>query len=123
MNETPNNSKPRSDARRAMALNRSWVFSGSIPFILSFLLAVVVRNPLLFLAPLYGFCPLDIFHDQSVPSTGQLLLWGYGSIAGCLAFGVYAYFVRPFGMFFALTIWASTLMLLFRMFEAFKDID
>ncbi len=105
-----------------MFWNRVWLFIGLLPFMPSFLLAVVTRKPLMFFAPLYGFCPLDFLHVRSSPPAEQVLLWGCLIGIICVAFAIYAFFVRPFGILFAATMWASTIGLLFKIYEVAKEI-
>jgi hypothetical protein len=123
MNGMPDDSKPLSDDDKAMAWNRSWILIGLLPFVPSFILALILGKPIVFLAPLYGVCPLDFLHHQSSPPPGQVLLWGFVSAFICLAFAIYAYFFRPYGIIFAITIWASTAMLLLRLYEVLKGVQ
>jgi hypothetical protein len=105
------------------ARNRSGIIVGLLPFIPALPLAVIIHNPLALLAPLYGFCPLDFLRNNASPPQWQVLLWGCASACICLAFAVYSLCARRFGSVFALTMWASTAILLFRIYEFVKDID
>lgn len=122
MNEPSDNPNPPPSCDKEMAWSRFWIFIGLFPFLPSFALAMAIGKPKLFLAPLYGFCPMDVFHVHSSPPTEQILLWGCASAIICVAFAIYAFFVKPFGIFFAMGMWASSIGLLFRIGELLKAI-
>jgi len=123
MSKASNMSNLPPDSEKEGAVNSSWILGGLVPFIPSGLLAIIVREPLCILAPLYGFCPLDFLRDHSSPPTGQVLIWGLAGAIVCSAFAVYAYFIRRFGWGFAMVIWASAMLLVFRCFEVAGKID
>ena len=123
MNEPPNNPNSSSGRDKEMKWNRFWLLVGFSPFLFSFSIAMPLHKPQLFLAPLYGFCPLDFLHIHSSPPPEQILLWGCASAIICIAFSIYAFFVRPFGILFALVMWASTIGLFFRIVDAAKGIQ
>lgn len=120
MTEPPPNQAAEDDKA---ARNRSGLIVGLLPFIPSLPLALVLHKPLALLAPLYGFCPLDFLHNNASPPHWQVLLWGSASALLCVAFAAYSFCARRFGSVFALAMWASTVVLLFRICEFFKDID
>jgi hypothetical protein len=122
MSDSSDNSNPPSGFDKGMAWNRFFLFVGLLPFIPSFLLAVFVGKPLTFLAPLYGFCSLDYLQVHSSPPPAQILLWGCVTGIISIAFAIYAFFVKPFGILFAFTMWTSTIELLFKLNEALKGL-
>ena len=111
--------------------NRLWFFVGVIPFLPGLLLlplAVFAPRTLfghfatLLAAPLYGFCPLDIFHTHTVPASGQLLVWGGLSGIAYLAVAGVGFCKWPFGIVFAALTWLSAIVLAFRLLGAFEHI-
>ncbi len=111
---------PQSDKR---AWNRGWVYLGLLPFVPSCVVAITLGRMALLFAPLYGFCPLDVYHLHTSPVPAHLLIWGLVSSAVCVGFGVYAFFKPPIGVVFGLIMWASTFALLLRGWEAIKGIQ
>jgi hypothetical protein len=107
---------------KGMAWNRFWLFIGLLPFLPSLFLAMTFGKPKILLTPLYGFCPLDIFQDHSTSTPQQILTWGCVTGAISIAFAIYSFFVKPLGFLFALTIWASTVELIFRLIEFLNSI-
>src|SRR6267154_51992 len=101
MNEPSNIPNPPSGYGKELFFNRFCVCVGLLPFIPSGLLALASGKPLTFLLPLYGFCPFDL--ANSSPPSLQVLLWGCVTGIICLAFAIYAFFMKPYGIFFALT--------------------
>src|SRR5271170_7510486 len=106
-----------SGSNKEMFWNRLWLFVGLLPFIPSFILAARFRAPQTFFIPLYGFCPLDVLHVHSSPPPHQILIWGIVAVIISVVFAIYAFFVRPFGILFALVMWASTMGMLFKFGE------
>lgn len=105
------------------AWNRGWVYFGLFPFAPSCILAMALGRVGLILAPLYGFCPLDIYRLHLSPVPLQMLIWGWVSSAVCVGLAVYALFKPPVGVVFGLIMWSSTLALLLRGWEAIKGIQ
>jgi hypothetical protein len=109
--------------RNRESTNRSWLYFGLAPFGPSLLIGLAVGHPGFLLAPLYGFCPLDVVRVHSSPSPQQLFAWGLVSAVLCVGFALYAYFRRPLGVVFAVLLWSSTIVLLFRIWGAMKHIQ
>jgi hypothetical protein len=105
------------------AWNRRWVYFGLFPFVPSCILAITLGRIGFLFAPLYGFCPLDVYQLHSSPAPLQLLAWGLVSSAICVALAAYALFKPPIGVVFGLIMWSSTLALLLRGWEAIKGIQ
>jgi hypothetical protein len=74
-----------------MFWNRIWIFVGLLPFIPSILLAMFSHSLFTAIAPIYGFCPLDVLHVQSSPPSQQILIWGIVSGTIFIAFAIYAF--------------------------------
>lgn len=97
-----------------MFFNRLCFSVGLLPFFPFIMGALYFGNAHIVLAPIIGFIPLDFFHFYTVPPPEQVRFWCWIAGVSAAAFAVLAFFKKPFGILFALTIWASTATLLTR---------
>jgi len=108
--------------QKEVAINRILLICGLLPFIFSLVIGSVVGHPGFVVAPLFGFCPLDICRVASSPSLQQLSIWVWSSAAICVVFAIFAFFKPPLGGAFALVMWLSTIVLFWRVGAAMEHI-
>lgn len=109
-----------SGSNKKYFLNRFCVFVGVFPFLLSLLLAMASRKPFLILLPIFGLLPIGENGSHALNAADIIFVCMVG--AACIAFAIYGYFVKPFGIIFAAVIWLSVILFILKANQALSDL-
>jgi hypothetical protein len=121
VSKAPENSKSSAPKNSGKGWNRFWFFVGLLPFYGSLVMVPAFHSVKVIFAPVLGFAPVDFLYYHSSPSPAQIGFWCSATVIAFFAFGVLAFFKRPFGILFALASWSSSIVLVHRGSENLVD--